>query len=82
MRACELSPCFCFASVLSLLEKVGGLKGVGFFILLGITLSISAAARVLTDFAVGMCLVGGRKKNDGSDGEACIRGLCLRSINY
>lgn len=55
---------------------------MGFFSLLGVTLSISAAARVLTDFAVGMCLVGGRKKNDGSDGEACIRGLCLRSINY
>lgn len=59
--ACELSPCFCFASVLSQLEKVGVLKGVSFFSLMGVTFCVSVALGVLTDCAVGMCLVGGKK---------------------
>lgn len=70
VHACELSPCFCFASVLSLLEKVGGLEGVGFFSLMGVTLSISMAVGALPDCAVGMCPVG--KKNDGSNGDVCV----------
>lgn len=79
--ACELSPCFCFASVFSLLEKVGGLKGVGFFSLMGVTLSISVAVGVLTDCAVGMCLVG--KKNMMAVMAMCVfMVLSLRSINY
>lgn len=42
-------------------KKVGGLKGVGFFSLMGVILSISVAVGVLTDCAVGMCLVGRKK---------------------
>lgn len=81
MRACELSPCFVSASVFSLFEKVGGLKGVGFFGLMGVTLSISLAVGVLTDCVVGMCLVGEKKR-------MTVMAMCvfmvrsLRSINY
>lgn len=42
-------------------KKVGGLKGVGYFGLLGVTLCISVAVGVLKDCAVGMCLVGEKK---------------------
>lgn len=71
--ACELSPCFCFASVLSQLEKVGGLKGASFFSLMGVAFAISVAVGVLTDRAVGMCLVG--ERNHGKDGDVCIHGF-------
>lgn len=81
MHACELSPCFCFASVFSLFEKVGGLKGVGFFSLMGVTLSLSMAVGVLTDCAVGMCLVG-EKKMMAVMVMCVLVVLSLRSINY
>lgn len=81
VHACELSPCFCFASVLSLLEKVGGLKGVGFFSLMGVRLSISMAVGVLPDCAVGMCPVG--KKMMAAVMVMCVfMDVSLRSINY
>lgn len=70
VRACELSPCFCSASVFSLFEKVGGHKGVGFFNLMGVALFISTAVGVLTDSAVGKCLRG--RKNDGGDKDVCV----------
>lgn len=73
VHACELS-CFCFASVFSLFEKVGGLEGVGFFSLEGVTLSNSMAVGVLTDCAVRMCLVE-RKKKDGSGGDLSVISL-------
>lgn len=57
----------------SLFEKVGGFIGVGFFSLMGVTLSISMAEGVLTDCVVGMCLVG--EKKDDSDGDLCIHGF-------
>lgn len=47
---------------------------MGFFSLMGVTLSIAMAVGVLTGCAVGMCLVG-EKKNDGSDGDLCIHGF-------
>lgn len=80
VRACELSPCFCFASVFSLFEKVGGLKGVGFFSLMGVTLSIAMAVGVLTDCAVGMCL--GGEKMMALMAICVFMGLNLGSINY
>lgn len=40
------------------LKKVEGLRGVGYFSLTGVTLSISVAVGFLTDCAVGLCLAG------------------------
>lgn len=82
MSACELSPCFCFASVLSQLEgkkkKVGGLKGTGFFSLMGVTVTISVAVRVLTGLRAGD--VSCRGKNTMIAMHA--HGFNLKSINY
>lgn len=50
------------------LKKLKALEGVGYFSLMGVTLSISMAVGVLTDCAVGMCLAG---KNYGSDVFIC-----------
>ena len=79
IHACELSPCSCFASVFSLFEKVGGLKGVGFFSLMGVALSIATAVGVLTDLAVGMCLV--RKKMTAVMAICVFFFWSLRSLN-
>lgn len=54
VHACGFFAMFCFASVFSLFEKVGGLRGVGYSTLTGVILSISMAVGVLTDVAVGM----------------------------
>lgn len=58
VRACELSPCFCFASVLSQFgeKKVWRPQRSEFLQSQGVTLSLSVAVGVLTDRAVGMCL--------------------------
>lgn len=80
VHACELSPCFCSASVFSLFKKVGGLRGVGFFSLMGVTLSISLAVGVLIDCVVGMYLAGEKMMTVMA---MCIfMVLSLRSINY
>ena len=50
---------------------------MGFFSLMGVTLSISVAVGVLTDWVVGMCLV---KKESDSDGDVCIH--CFESEIY
>lgn len=76
--ACESSPCFSFTSVFSLFEKVGGLKGVVFFSLMRVTLSISVAVGVLTGCAVGMCLEGRKKMMAAM--AVCVHGVLARDL--
>lgn len=81
--ACELSPCFCFTSVFSLFEKVGGLKGVGFFQSHeGYTLHLRGCGSSHRLCSGNVSRKGKKKRIDGSDGG--VRSWCfsLRSINY
>lgn len=70
VHACELSPCFCFASVLSLLEKkLEALKewdSHG-----GYTLHLRGCG---SPDRVRSGNVSTEEKNDGSDGDVCIHG--------
>lgn len=51
MRVVSFLLCICFLSVW---EKLGGLKGVGFCRLMGVALSIASAVGVLTKSAAGL----------------------------
>jgi len=72
VHACELSACFCSASVFSPFEKVGGLSGVGFFSLMGLC-SPSPRLWEFSHTAVGTCLV--EKKMLTVMAMVCIHGF-------